>query len=123
MPAMLLRDGRPSVVLGTMGGKGQPQILAHVLLHLARGAGAQEALDAPRWLVGGMGADAAVDEVRMERDVPAAAQRALLDSGIPVRELPAHDQGTGHAQLVAIGPDRALEAASDPRSEGRAATA
>ena len=52
-PAMLLRDGTPELVYGTMGGDGQPQ--THVqLLHaiFERGMDVQQAIDAPRWVYG-----------------------------------------------------------------------
>ena len=52
-PALaLLRDGR-IIAYGTMGGDGQPQTQAAVLMrHLAFGQPLDEALDRPRWLLG-----------------------------------------------------------------------
>jgi gamma-glutamyltranspeptidase len=54
MPIMVEDEGRLIGVLGTMGGKVHAQIHVQVLLGLLDGRGAQEAVDAPRWIVGGM---------------------------------------------------------------------
>jgi gamma-glutamyltranspeptidase/glutathione hydrolase len=113
MPAAVLHDGRLAAVLGTMGGTAQPQILAQVLIHLARGAAPPAALDAPRWIL-------AADGLHAERRVPEAARAALAGTGRPLHVLPDRDSEVGHAQLVTIAPDGALTAASDPRSEGGA---
>ena len=50
---MLLRDGRPELVYGTMGGEGQPQTQAALVTRMIDfGMTPQEAIDAPRWLYG-----------------------------------------------------------------------
>jgi gamma-glutamyltranspeptidase/glutathione hydrolase len=59
--------------------------------------------------------------VHYERDLPDAARRSLLGTGVPTAELAAHDDGAGHAQLIRGGPER-FEAASDPRADGTAVT-
>ncbi|QEC46137.1 gamma-glutamyltranspeptidase [Baekduia soli] len=120
MPSMLLRDGRPVLVLGTMGGSGQAQILAHVHLHLRRGLGLQEALHAPRWVVGGAGAGQPADVVLAEGRVPATARASLATTGLPVTALDDFDAQVGHAQAIRIEPGGTLTPASDPRSEGAA---
>jgi oxamate amidohydrolase len=118
MPATLVREGRPAVVAGTMGGSGQPQILTHVLLQLRRGADAASAVGAPRWVYGGMEVDSPPDELLIESRVPDPAQRALRDAGFPSRLLGDYDENVGHAQVVTLGADGSIAAASDPRSEG-----
>jgi gamma-glutamyltranspeptidase/glutathione hydrolase len=112
MPAAVMREGRLTTVLGTMGGSAQPQILAQVLLRLARGAPPQAALDAPRWILS--------DALYVEAGVPAPARAALARTGRPLHLLPDRDSEVGHTQLVAVAPDGSLSAASDPRSEGGA---
>lgn len=114
-------DGRPELVLGTMGGRAQPQILAQLLLHLEAGRAPAAALDAPRWIVGGLGVDAPRGTVFAESRVPEPAHAALARTGLPVRDLPAYDGEVGHAQAIALAPDGGMDAASDPRSEGAAA--
>ncbi len=52
-PPMILKDGRPFLVYGTMGGEGQPQTQAAVVSRVMDfGMTPQEAVDAPRWLYG-----------------------------------------------------------------------
>ena len=52
-PAMLLKDGRPRLVYGSMGGEGQPQTLAALTTRIVDfGLAPQDAVNAPRWLLG-----------------------------------------------------------------------
>ena len=120
MPSMLVRaDGSPAVVLGTRGGSVQPQVLAQVLLHHAAGATCAEALDRPRWVVGGLGAHEPRDQVMHERRLPSSTVGALAGAGLPMRSLEAYDDDVGHAQVIAV-IDGGFDAASDPRSDGAA---
>src|SRR6185369_8138227 len=52
MPVMTTHEGATRHVLATMGGQGQPQILAQVLLHAIDGASAEAAVSDPRAVVG-----------------------------------------------------------------------
>ena len=50
---MLLGEHGPELVYGTMGGEGQPQTSAAIVTRVVdHGLSVQEALDAPRWLLG-----------------------------------------------------------------------
>jgi hypothetical protein len=52
-PFMYLRDGRPLLVAGTMGGEGQPQTLVAVATRVVDlGLDVQSAVEAPRWVYG-----------------------------------------------------------------------
>src|SRR5262249_29942153 len=51
VPAMGLRDGRPVLVFGSMGGDAQIQVHVQLLNHLLDGVEPGEALAAPRWRV------------------------------------------------------------------------
>ena len=52
-PAMLMKDGRPYMVYGTMGGEGQPQTQAAIITRVVDfGMTPQDAINAPRWLHG-----------------------------------------------------------------------
>ena len=119
-PCTVFEGGRPATVVGCMGGSGQPQILAQVLLHLRRGAGAQDAVGAPRFVVGGPEADASRDLVLVEGGVPDAAQRALEATPFPRKALGDLDHEVGHAQVVTSGADGAIDVGSDPRTDGAA---
>jgi len=117
MPLLVERDGAFAGALGTMGGKAHAQILAQVLLALAAGCPAQEAVSAPRWVVGGLDPGEPDTAVRAERGVPAAARDALTAAGLDVTDVPWPSEDLGHAQAVWVR-DGALEAGSDPRADG-----
>ena len=52
-PFMYLRDGKPLLVAGTMGGEGQPQTLVAVTTRVVDlGLDVQSAVEAPRWVYG-----------------------------------------------------------------------
>jgi gamma-glutamyltranspeptidase len=120
-PAMVdTEDGSPSAVLSTMGGRGQPQILAQVLLQLAAGTGASEAVSAPRYIVGHSETGGSHLVATAEGDLPEAAVSSLVDGGFDVRLVDPCSEETGHAQLLRIGGAGVLDCAADPRSDGSA---
>lgn len=115
IPGLALRDGRPWLVFGTMGGDGQPQIHLQVLSQLVdRGADLGTALDAPRFIV-----DVADGSVAVESRATAALFQGLADRGNEVRRLAPYDDGAGHAHLIEV-TEHGYAAASDPRCDGAA---
>jgi gamma-glutamyltranspeptidase/glutathione hydrolase len=119
MPVMVTTaEGDPAWVVGTMGGKGQPQIHTQVLLRLFRGATPSEAVSAPRWIVGGLAVGQDETTVHIEADVPSHTVDAITRSGMDIRVLPSHSESTGHAQVVELQGNRVVAAASDPRADG-----
>ncbi|KQX61542.1 gamma-glutamyltransferase family protein [Angustibacter sp. Root456] len=123
MPVLVRHDGEVIGSHGTMGGRAQPQVHTHVAMHLEAGRSAQDAVSMPRWILGAM--EAGVDgpapslTVKVEQDVPAPALAGLQAAGFGASELPAHDDGTGHFQVVRV-VDGDLACASDPRADGSA---
>lgn len=120
---MALRDGRPWVVGGTPGGDGQPQWNLQLLTHLIDyGLDPQAAIEAPRWT-----SFPGTDPINMEREFELRVEEragpdvihGLESRGHLVKPLGAWSGG-GAAQLIAIGPDGVLQAATDPRAEGQA---
>jgi gamma-glutamyltranspeptidase len=120
MPAMVTNGDRLAWVLGTMGGRAQPQILTQVLLRLVNGESPDEAVAAPRWVVGGLGVDQINEVAYVESTVTVDARQSIEDR-LEVIDLSAHDEETGHAQVVAVTAAGDLAAASDPRSDGQGA--
>jgi gamma-glutamyltranspeptidase/glutathione hydrolase len=121
-PGMLLRDGRPELVYGTMGGDGQPQ--THVqLLHnvYERGMPLQAAIDAPRFVYG-RDADAAyADTVKVEARFPAEIVAGLRARGHAVEVLEPFAHMLGHCHAIAIDRERgSLAGAGDPRADSLA---
>jgi gamma-glutamyltranspeptidase/glutathione hydrolase len=106
-PAMALRDGRPHLVFGTMGGDAQVQIHLQLLARIvAAGQGVAEAIAAPRWTFDRTTLLAEAGLPPLEPLPPGMTSLAM-----PVADL------AGHAHAIRIRPD-GLEAGSDPRADG-----
>src|SRR5438445_3140773 len=82
-PAMVLRDGHPYIVLGTMGGDAQPQIHVQLLsAMLDFGKNVQQAIAAPRWRSGVMSVKASrkqQDLMHFQRGVDGYAERDVAE--------------------------------------------
>jgi gamma-glutamyltranspeptidase/glutathione hydrolase len=121
MPVVVHGQGQLAAVTGTMGGGAQPQINAQNLLRsFDLGLTPGEALDAPRWLVGGMEPDATLRHVEAEARVPISVAERLADAGYEVRHLGPYDEGGGHSHLIRVTPDGTMTVATDPRADGSA---
>jgi gamma-glutamyltranspeptidase/glutathione hydrolase len=115
IPAMVLRDGRPDLVFGSMGGDAQAQVHAQVLSSIIDdGTDPQAAIDAPRWRV-----EPWDWRVRVEADLAPDVMRSLGERGHEVVPVAPRDVGMGHAHAIAVRhPGYAV--ATDPRAEGAA---
>lgn len=120
-PALaLLADGR-TLVYGTMGGDGQPQTQAAVFTrHAVFGQPLQQAVSAPRWLLGRTWGSMS-ETLKLESRFPAEVVQALRARGHEVEVLGAFEETMGHAGALVRHPDGALEGAFDPRSDGAVA--
>lgn len=115
-----LEDGRV-MAYGTMGGEGQPQTQAAIFTRYAKfGMPLQQAITAPRWLLGRTWGDDSTTLKLEDRFDPAivAQLRAL---GHEVELLPAFTSVMGHAGAIVRHPNGMLEGATDPRSDGQVA--
>ncbi|GGJ67115.1 gamma-glutamyltransferase family protein [Streptomyces brasiliensis] len=119
MASMALKDGRPWLLFGTMGGEGQPQTNVQVLLRVLAGASPAEAVAAPRVLNGQIFPDDAEDQLHVEEDLGAEVIAELQRLGHDVKVVPMHDEMMGHAHAIVIDGDR-VQAGADPRSDGSA---
>jgi gamma-glutamyltranspeptidase/glutathione hydrolase len=128
MPAMLFRDGRPWVIVGSMGGDAQPQVHAQVVSALVdAGADLATAVSGPRWFVEPAEHFAPPDTVRIEPRFGPQLLAGLAALGHRVSPTEPFDGALGHChaiELVAGGPAAGgtLAAATDPRSQGLPAT-
>ncbi|MFQ4137357.1 gamma-glutamyltransferase [Nodosilinea sp. PGN35] len=117
MPALVLKDGRPYLVLGTMGGEGQPQTqLALLTRMLDFGYSPQAAIDLPRWLWGRTWGEAST-RLAMENRIPADIRQALERRGHQVAEAPAWAEPMGHAHAIQVNANGLL-GGCDRRSDG-----
>ncbi len=115
--AARLKDGRV-MVYGTMGGDGQPQTQAAVFTrHVVFGQPLQQAVTAPRWLLGRTWGQTS-DTLKLEARFPKDLVEALRARGHEVELLPDFDETVGHAGAVVRHPDGFFEGATDPRSNG-----
>ncbi|NDU86368.1 MAG: gamma-glutamyltransferase family protein [Ferrovum sp.] len=115
--AARLNDGRV-MVYGTMGGDGQPQTQAAVFSrHAIFGQPLQQAVTAPRWLLGRTWGQTS-DSLKLESRFPEAVFTTLRQWGHEVEALEGFDQSVGHAGAIVRYPDGILEGATDPRSNG-----
>jgi gamma-glutamyltranspeptidase / glutathione hydrolase len=112
VPAMILRDGRPWVSFGVMGGDNQAQAHAQVVMNLVDfGMNIQEAGDAARMRHGG-------DALQLESGIDADVRKALEARGHTTRD----GRGAmGGFQGILIDPRTGvLMGGSDPRKDGLA---
>jgi gamma-glutamyltranspeptidase / glutathione hydrolase len=121
-PALVTRgNGELDMVIGTMGGDTQPQILLQLLARLlAGGESAGDAIAAGRWALTEAGAGGGFStweqrgqvRVALEESAPPAWPEGLRARGHDVSVAPGN---YGHAHVIAVR-DGVLEGASDPRA-------
>ena len=117
-PALaLLSDGR-TMVYGNMGGDGQPQSQSAVFTRTVLfGMNPQEAIAAPRWLLGRTWGNPS-DTLKLESRFPPEVVETLRRMGHEVELVGAFDETVGHAGAILRSADGALEGGFDPRSDG-----
>jgi gamma-glutamyltranspeptidase/glutathione hydrolase len=120
MPVMTTDRGKLRHVLSTMGGQGQPQILAQVLLRALAGEAAESAVSAPRAVVGLQADGGTMDSVIAEADLHPAGVAAVERAGLTPTTVAAHTENLGQTNVVFVHDTGAMTAASDPRSDGAA---
>jgi gamma-glutamyltranspeptidase/glutathione hydrolase len=115
-----LKDGRV-MVYGSMGGDGQPQAQAAVFSRYAmHDVPLQEAITAPRWLLG-RNWGAASTTLKLEARLAPRVVKLLWRAGHDVEMLDDFDSLVGHAGAVVRHANGLFEGAADPRSDGVAA--
>lgn len=112
-----LADGR-RMVYGTMGGEGQPQTQACLFSrYLYQGFDLQKAIAAPRWLLGRTWGDS-THSLRLEQSLYQQHAELLSHLGHQVTFVPDNNELMGHAGAVVLDLNGAIDASSDPRSDG-----
>ena len=117
-PALLLLDDGRTMPYGTMGGEGQPQTQAAVLTRYAYfGQSVQEAISAPRWLLGRTWGEESTT-LKLESRIDRGVSVALGLAGHRIEKVDAFDERMGHAGALVRHPSGVIEGAADPRSDG-----
>ena len=121
-PAMLLKNGKPLLVYGTMGGEGQPQTQAAIVTRVIDfGMTPQMAINSPRWLYGRTWGKASND-LKMEGRIPADVLKELERRGHPVKKVEDFTDTMGHAGAILINQNSGvMQGGTDPRGDGLAA--
>jgi len=106
--------------LGCQGGSAQPWILAQVVAELLDSSADPAAtLGRSRFVIGARDLGYEVMTLVAEPGIP-AAEAAADDRGLPVVTTQGRIDDAGHVQAVRLHADGRLDAASDPRADGRA---
>jgi gamma-glutamyltranspeptidase/glutathione hydrolase len=127
IPGFAVRDGRPWLSFGVMGGDMQPQGQTQIIVNRRDyGLEVQSAGDSPRWHHEGSSQSMGEDEVglgptgllRLETGIPEATRAALAAMGWKIGES---DGGFGRYECIENrqdGKDRVYAAASEMRADG-----
>ena len=120
-PALaVLRDGR-TLVYGTMGGDGQPQTQSAVFTRIAAfGMDPQQAVAAPRWLLGRTWGEVS-DSLKLESRFSTGVVADLARRGHVMEVLAEYDEAMGHAGAIVRHANGVLEGGADPRGDGAVA--
>lgn len=120
-PALARFDDGRVMAYGTMGGEGQPQTQAALFTRYAHfGMGLQDAISAPRWLLGRTWGEASTT-LKIEDGFAPELYTALAVAGHDVERIGPPSATMGHAGAIVRSGDGLLEGATDPRSDGQVA--
>ncbi|MDQ6679496.1 MAG: gamma-glutamyltransferase [Pseudomonadota bacterium] len=112
-----LSDGR-AMVYGNMGGDGQPQSQAAVFSRYAMfNQDLQQAVTAPRWLLGRTWGQMSVG-LKLENRFDPSVIEALRAAGHELEVVDEYSDLVGHAGAIVRHPNGVLSGAADPRSDG-----
>lgn len=114
------------LVVGTMGGHVQPQILTQVFSRLMAGSSAQDAVGRPRFVVGPWDDGDADNTLYAEDDADPGVLRELDAYRGPRRLVPPHNYRLGHAHAIHVTATRGgaaergtvFDTGTDPRADG-----
>ncbi|MBO0842972.1 MAG: gamma-glutamyltransferase, partial [Nocardioides sp.] len=120
-PAMLLKDGSPYLAFGAMGGEGQPQSQAAMATRIIDfGYDVQQAIEAPRWLMGRTWGTPS-RSLSLEGRISDETVRELVRRGQPVQMVTDWNDNMGHAQAIRVDREHGFyEGGADPRGDGAA---
>ncbi|MBO4368495.1 MAG: gamma-glutamyltransferase [Desulfovibrio sp.] len=120
-PAMLIKNGKPFLIYGTMGGEGQPQTQAALVTRIVDfGLSPMEAIAKPRWLYGSAFGERS-NSIKIEKRFGARVGSLLEEHGYPVHFVDAFHEMMGHAGAILVHQDTGVrQGGTDPRSDGLA---
>jgi gamma-glutamyltranspeptidase len=121
IPGLLTKGGKPYMAFGSMGGEGQPQSQAALVTRMVDfGYDAQQAIEAPRWLMGRTWGTRSRN-MSLEGRISDEVVRELKRRGQPVQMVTDWNDNMGHANVIRVDREQGfLEGAADPRGDGAA---
>jgi gamma-glutamyltranspeptidase len=121
IPGLLVRDGKPYLAFGSMGGEGQPQAQAALVTRIVDfGYDVQQAIEAPRWLMGRTWGTPSRN-LSLEGRISDEVVRELKRRGQPVQMVTDWNDNMGHANVIRVDREQGfLEGGADPRGDGAA---
>ncbi|MFI6483576.1 gamma-glutamyltransferase [Nonomuraea sp. NPDC050663] len=121
VPALLMKDGKPYLAFGSMGGEGQPQSQAAMVTRMVDfGYDVQQAIEAPRWLMGRTWGTPSRN-MSLEGRISDEVARELKRRGQPVHMVTGWNDNMGHSQAIRVNSaEGCYEAGADPRGDGAA---
>jgi gamma-glutamyltranspeptidase/glutathione hydrolase len=121
IPGLLSRGGKPYMAFGSMGGEGQPQSQAALVTRIVDfGYDVQQAIEAPRWLMGRTWGTRSRN-MSLEGRISDEVVRELKRWGQPVQMVTDWNDNMGHANVIRIDREQGfLEGGADPRGDGAA---
>jgi gamma-glutamyltranspeptidase/glutathione hydrolase len=121
IPGLLSRGGKPYMAFGSMGGEGQPQSQAALVTRIVDfGYDVQQAIEAPRWLMGRTWGTRSRN-MSLEGRISDEVVRELKRRGQPVQMVTDWNDNMGHANVIRIDREQGfLEGGADPRGDGAA---
>ena len=121
IPGLLMREGKPYLAFGSMGGEGQPQSHVALVTRIVDfGYDAQQAIEAPRWLMGRTWGTQSRN-MSLEGRISDETVRELKRRGQPVQMVTDWNDNMGHASAIRVDREQGFfEAGADPRGDGAA---
>ncbi|KJE37082.1 gamma-glutamyltransferase [Thalassospira sp. HJ] len=117
-PALAKLNDGSVLTYGTMGGEGQPQTQSAIFTrNVMFGQDLQEAVSAPRWLLGKTWGDDTTT-LKLENRFDPALIEQLKSAGHTVELVGPYEDMMGHAGGIRLRKDGVMEGASDPRADG-----
>lgn len=122
-PALARLDDGRTLAYGTMGGDGQPQTQSAIFTrYVCFGQDMQEAVSAPRWLLGRTWGEDSTN-LKLENRFDPALIEALKSAGHDVQVVGDYEDMMGHAGMICFHEkDGTISGATDPRADGSCET-
>ena len=121
IPGLMTRNGKPYLAFGSMGGEGQPQSQAALATRIIDfGYDVQQAIEAPRWLMGRTWGTKSRN-MSLEGRISDEVVRELKRRGQPVQMVTDWNDNMGHAHAIRVDHEQGFyEGGADPRGDGAA---